>query len=262
MNVDTYLRRIAYTGSREPSSETLSAIHHQHLLNVPFENLDISLGRPLSLSLPELYQKIVIQRRGGFCYELNGMFAWLLEQLGFSLQRLGARVFGGGGLGPELDHMLLLVDVGEELIADVGFGDSFREPLRVSPDVQTQAGVSYRLREQSTQWTLQQRKTELDWSDQYLFSRRPHELEDFVPMCHFQQTSADSIFTQKTVCSMASRDGRVTISNDRLIVSEAGERSERRIQTSDELLALLHSRFGISLGLTRDESLQQLLRQG
>src|SRR3954447_25028309 len=105
MEIDAYLKRIAYRGSREPTVETLRQLHRAHLLAVPFENLDIPLGNPIVLSVPSFYDKIVERRRGGFCYELNGLFAWLLEQLGFHVELLSAGVFSGNRPGPEFDHL-------------------------------------------------------------------------------------------------------------------------------------------------------------
>src|SRR5260221_13506295 len=97
--VDAYLDRIHYAGSRAPSAATLRALHAAHLYAVPFENLDIGRGRRLSLALPDLYAKIVARRRGGFCYELNGLFSWLLASLGYGVTHLSARVYGGDGGG-------------------------------------------------------------------------------------------------------------------------------------------------------------------
>ncbi|TDI15991.1 MAG: arylamine N-acetyltransferase, partial [Acidobacteria bacterium] len=101
MEINAYLKRIGYRGSRQPTAETLRQLHRAHLLAVPFENLDIPLGHPIVLSLPSFYDKIVRRRRGGFCYELNGLFGWLLEQLGFTVVMLSARVFEGAQPGPE-----------------------------------------------------------------------------------------------------------------------------------------------------------------
>src|SRR4051794_33731222 len=91
LNVDAYLEGIRYAGPRAPSAETLRALHRAHLYAVPFENLDIGRGRRLSLALPDLFDKIVTRRRGGFCYELNGLFGWLLESLGYRVTHLSAR---------------------------------------------------------------------------------------------------------------------------------------------------------------------------
>src|SRR4029453_8294667 len=122
MNVDAYLERIGHSGSTTPTPQTLKALHRAHLLTVPFENLDIALGVPIELDLEAFFDKIVVRRRGGFCYELNGLFGWLLRELRFPVATLSARVLDGGRIGPDFDHMLLLVRLEDRLIADVGFG--------------------------------------------------------------------------------------------------------------------------------------------
>src|SRR5271157_4831118 len=130
MDVEAYLRRIEYNGPRQPSASLLRSLHRQHLFNVPFENLDIPLATPIRLELPLLYDKIVVRRRGGFCYELNGLFCELLTAMGFQVRMLSARVRRNDGtFGPEFDHMLLKVELEETWLADVGFGESFVSPI-------------------------------------------------------------------------------------------------------------------------------------
>jgi N-hydroxyarylamine O-acetyltransferase len=248
MNVDAYLARIAYGGSREPTAETLKQLHLAHLLSVPFENLDIHLGHPIGLSPASFYDKIVRRRRGGFCYELNGLFGWLLEQLGFAVVMLSARVYDGDQPGPEFDHLVLLVDAGERMIADVGFGDSFLEPLRFETGVEVvQRGSAYRLTGSGADRVLE-RRHDADWEPQYIFSLTPRRLTEFSAMCERQQTSSASHFTRKTVCSLATPDGRITLSNSRLITTAGGRRVERDIGNVDEYLTLLATHFGIDLG--------------
>ena len=245
MEVSTYLGRIRYAGSREPTAETLRLIHRAHLFAVPFENLDIPLGQRITLGMPAFYDKIVRRRRGGFCYELNGLFSWLLDQLGYRVSMLSARVFHGDTFGPEFDHMVLRVELDEAWIADVGFGDCFLEPLRLGPGEQHDG--SYQLIESGSDWILQRRSPESEWISQYAFSLTPRRLDEFAPMCHFQQTSPDSIFTRKSVCSIATPEGRVTLSNGRLIVTTEGRREERAVEDSDDYRALLASPFGVTL---------------
>ena len=130
MDLEAYLRRIEYDGPREPSAFTLRGLHRQHLFTVPFENLDIPLKIPIRLDPGLLYDKIVVRRRGGFCYELNGLFCELLTAMGFQVCMLSARVRRDhGGFGPEFDHMLLRVQLDEPWLVDVGFGDSFVDPI-------------------------------------------------------------------------------------------------------------------------------------
>ena len=249
-----YLDRIGYRDSPSellPTGELLSALHLSHLYAVPFENLDIPLGRRIELDLAELYGKIVTRRRGGFCYELNGLFAWLLESLGFKLRRLSARVFGDDGPGPDFDHMLLLVELDEPRIADVGFGDSFLEPLPLHTAPVQQGGCDYRLREEGDTWTLDQRQRGKDWAPQYVFTLDNHALSDFSPMCEFQQTSPSSPFTRKSVCSRATPEGRITLANGRLIVTSDVRREERDVRDLGDYRALLWAHFGFNPGDSR-----------
>jgi len=129
MDIRTYLERIGYDKPVRLDVESLFGLHRTHLLTVPFENLDIHLGLPIQLSADALWNKIVIHRRGGFCYELNGMFAWLLKQIGFEVIYLNGRVYNSEGKrGQDFDHLALLVRIpsaGQFWLADVGFGDSF-----------------------------------------------------------------------------------------------------------------------------------------
>jgi N-hydroxyarylamine O-acetyltransferase len=248
MDLDAYLQRIGHHGTREPTVDTLVQLHRAHLYAVPFENLDIHLGRPIVLSLPDVFDKVVRQRRGGFCYELNSLFAWCLQALGFRVDMLSSRVFNGGALGPDFDHMLLLVHGATTWIADVGFGDSFLEPLTLGQDEQAQHGRSYRLVEHGGEWTLHQRLPGSDWQAEYTFTLQPRTLAEFDPMCHYHQTSPASPFTRKSVCTLATRSGRVTLSNGRLIVTRDGQRQERSVASEDEYLTLLREHFAVDLG--------------
>jgi N-hydroxyarylamine O-acetyltransferase len=242
------VERIGYRGSLEPTADTLRELHRAHLLTVPFENLDIHLGRAIVLSIPAMFDKIVRRRRGGFCYELNGMFGWLLEQLGFTVSLLSARVYDGGQPGPEFDHLVLLVSLDGPVIADVGFGDCFVEPLPLNAgNPIMQQGTGYRLTT-SDVGTVLERRREGDWEPQYVFSLVPHELAEFAAMCRWQQSAPESIFTRKTVCSMATPDGRITLSGRRFIATMGGRREERDVPDDQEYRALLMSRFGIDLG--------------
>lgn len=243
-----YLQRINYHGSLSPTAQTLSALQQAHLLSVPFENLDISLKRPIQLDETALFEKIVQRRRGGFCYELNGLFAALLRDLGYSVMLLSAQVaHKNGGFGPPFDHLALLVTLEEPWLVDVGFGDSFRAPLRLEPlREQVQPMGSYRLSQEGDLWTLYQ-QGEADWQAQYCFTLQPHTLAEFVPMCHYHQTSPQSHFTQGRVCTLATEDGRITLSELRLIITVGYERHEQTLTGEDEFHALLKQYIGITL---------------
>src|SRR6202158_5732396 len=131
MDVQAYLRRIDYQGSLSPGIDLLRSLHRAHLFTVPFENRDIHLGREIVCDESRILRKIVNEKRGGFCYELNGAFAALLRALGFRVPLLSCRVARqDGSYGPEFDHLTLRVDIDEPWLADVGFGECFLEPLR------------------------------------------------------------------------------------------------------------------------------------
>ena len=159
MNIDAYLKRINYSGSLEPTAETLRALQVAHLFAVPFENLSIHAGEPIVLNEDALFGKIVENRRGGFCYEANGLFASLLRALGFEVAMLSAGVATrDGGFGPDFDHMTLMVTLAERWLVDVGFGDSFLEPLLLdSRDEQVQGTRAFRIIEDNSHLILQRR---------------------------------------------------------------------------------------------------------
>jgi N-hydroxyarylamine O-acetyltransferase len=258
LNPQAYLERIYFPpeldlGAQQPTASLLGVLHQAHLLAVPFENLSIHYGQPIILEDATLYEKIVRRRRGGFCYELNGLFAWLLRRLGFTVTLLSARVAQpDGGFSPEFDHLTLQVhDLdGAEWLADVGFGDSFRLPLRLQPEIEQDGGdgFTYRLTVDATDasW-LVRRRAGTDWEAQYRFTLRPHIMADFVERCQFQQTSPESHFTQRRICTLALPDGRVTLSDLRLITTVYGARDERELGSEDEYYSVLAERFGISL---------------
>ena len=245
MNTKDYIARIGYTGTLDPTAETLKQLHRAHLLSIPFENLDIFLGKPIVLDIQAVYDKVVQQGRGGYCFELNSLFAWLLTQLGFTVTMLSARIFYNESPGPEHDHMVLMVDAEKPLIADVGFGDCFIEPLGFEGNAVLQQGAFYCLEQWDSQWVMKRREAEIKWAPQYVFSLTPRLLSDFAEMNEFHQHSADSIFTRKVVCTKATTKGRVTLSRNRLITTEKDRREERMVAGEAEWWDLLKGHFGI-----------------
>jgi N-hydroxyarylamine O-acetyltransferase len=246
--VPAYLRRIEYAGPTAPTPETLQALHRAHLLAVPFENLDIHLGRAIVCDEARFLHKIVDERRGGFCYELNGAFAALLRALGFQVTLLSARVAGADGSdGPEFDHLTLRVDLEEPWLADVGFGEGFLEPLRLKPGIeQPQIGRIYRLTDAECMFRLEV-MTDDKWKTEYSFTLQPRQLSDFAAMCHYHQSSPDSHFTSNRICSIATAEGRITLSNDKLIETRHGIREERVLAGDQEWREKLVDRFGVIL---------------
>jgi N-hydroxyarylamine O-acetyltransferase len=249
MNGQAYLDRINYRGPTDPSARTLRQLQRAHLLAVPFENLSIHAGEPIVLNDEALFQKIVERRRGGFCYELNGLFAALLRELGFKVAMLSAQVAGADGdFSEDFDHMTLMVTLSERWLADVGFGDSFVEPLPMDErKVQIRGNRAYRLDSFGEYLVLSQRLSAEDgeWKQQYRFRLKTYQYADYIERCHYQQTSPESHFTQKRICSLLTPNGRVSLSDMRFIVSEDGVRRERLIVSQEDYAELLRENFGI-----------------
>ena len=229
-------------------ADTLRRLHLAHLLAVPFENLSIHWQEPIVLTDEALFEKIVGRGRGGFCYELNGLFGALLRALGFDATMLSAGVATkDGGFGPDFDHMLLLVRLEERYLADVGFGDSFLEPLRLDErGEQTEGHRAYRIEPDGDRFVLTRRDGEGAWAPQYRFGLDAYDYGAYEAMCHYQQTSPQSHFTEGAICSLATPDGRVTLSGTKLITTTGRDRQEQVIHSAAEQAELLRERFGIS----------------
>jgi len=255
MDVEAYLRRIEYDGPLQPSASSLRALHRQHLFTVPFENLDVQLAIPIRLKLPLLYDKIVTRRRGGFCYELNGLFCELLTAMGFQVKMLSARVRrDDGGFGPEFDHMLLKVKLEQPWLVDVGFGDSFVDPIVFRDGGADQVnGHRYVVSPSGDEWQLL-REDEKGDVPLYAFRDIPRQLSEYGGMCHFHQSSPDSSFTQHWICSKATPDGRTTLTNRRLIITRAGTREESVLTTQAEVRRCLRDQFGFEFPESSDLS--------
>jgi N-hydroxyarylamine O-acetyltransferase len=245
-----YLERLSVGGPGAPDQETLRRLHRRHLETVPFENLSIHLGEPILLDEVELVAKIVDRHRGGFCYELNGAFGWLLRRLGYQVDLLEAGVFNDGRPGPRFDHLVLRVrlagatDSDQPFLVDVGFGDNHLEPLLLQPGVdQVDPAGTFRLDAVAGCDFVDLRR---DGRLQYRLELRPHPLAAFEAMCRYHQSSPDSHFTRNTVCSRATTRGRVTLRSRTLIVTEDGHRTERELD-GGELLACYRENFGLDL---------------
>jgi N-hydroxyarylamine O-acetyltransferase len=232
--VGRYLDRLDVT------ARGLADLHLAHLLAVPFENLSIHSGERIHLDVDWLFDKLVTRRRGGFCYELNGLFAELLRALGHRVDLLAARVVRPDGtLGIPFDHLCLRVD--DVWLADVGFGDNFIAPLRLdAPGAQHDGRRSFRIVEDGGARFVEDAGRRV-----YAFDLTPHALADFAPGCEHHQTSPDSHFTRSRVVSRLLPTGRITLRDDRLITTDlAGAKTETPV--GDGWRRLLAEHFGIA----------------
>ncbi len=230
-----------------PDEESLRMLQRSHLLAVPFENLDIHWKRPIVLDTDRFYDKIVGEKRGGFCYELNGLFNELLITIGFETRLVSARVFNGTTHGPEFDHAAIIVKIDdEEYLADVGFGDFTAEPLHfVLDQEQKDASGNFVLRKFDDEYFEVAKRDDGKLKSEYIFKDFPRELSEFAEMCEFQQYSPKSHFVKGKLCSQLMEKGRKTLTDHKFIVSTKGERSEMEVESEEEFDGLLISAFGI-----------------
>lgn len=249
IDISAYLHRINYHGSTAPTVDTLRGIHRAHLLTVPFENLDIQRDKPIVLDEAALFEKIVINKRGGYCYELNGLLASLLRALGFDVTMFSSNVIHGG-IPAEIDHLTLLIQLDDRYIVDVGFGDSSRLPLRLVED-ENQSGVdsTYRFVRSENRWLLQRLLESNEWYDEYSFdaTMTPLALPDFENANRYYQTAPESWFVQGRICSRAADDGRISLTGDSLIVTRNGQREETPIADEQAFVRALNEHFGIQI---------------
>lgn len=253
-----YLLRLGVPAPAGPTSEALAELQRAHLTHVPFENLDIALGRPIRLDQHALVHKVLREGRGGYCYELNGLFAALLRTLGYAADLLSARVSTeGGGVTEEFDHLALLVTsphLSQPYLVDVGFGDAFVEPLPLEDGFSRQEGGKTvgLARGDDGGWGYCEDHGN-GWAAQYLFSTTPRRMVEFEERNRWQQLSPESHFAQQSVVSLLTATGRVTLTLasgvKRLITTEHGFRSERDVTASDVARAL-YEHFGILLDHT------------
>jgi N-hydroxyarylamine O-acetyltransferase len=244
---EAYLARINFNGARVLTAQTLRDLQVAHLMTVPFENLSIHWGEPIVLTDEALFAKVVERRRGGFCFELNGLFAALLRALGFEVTMLAARVATDGGYTPAFDHMTLMVTLAERWLVDVGFGDTFRQPLRLAErEALEQNGRAYRITAENEDLILEARQDDETWQAEYRFNLQPYQYTDYAERCHYHQTSPESHFTQKRVCTRATPEGRLTLSELHFITTTlSGERREQLLPNEEEFGKMLAQHFGI-----------------
>ena len=250
MNIVKYLNRLGITEKLKPSFDFLKELQKAHLFNIPFENLDIHYGKNIVLDKNHLYSKIVENKRGGFCYELNGLFYELLISLGFNVKIISARVYSKEkGYGKEFDHLALIVKISnKEYLTDVGFGDFAYYPLLINLDAETidQAG-KFRFDIINEQYFRVSKKEKGNYIPQYIFQSKKRELMEFDEMCKFHQSSPKSHFTKNRIISIATEDGRKTLTNSKMKIANNKKEDEFLILDENEFNKQLWEHFNIRI---------------
>lgn len=249
MNVKKYLNRIEIEQIEIANDlETLKFLQKKHLLTVPFENLDIHWQRPIILDTKKFYEKIVDQKRGGFCYELNGLFNELLNEIGFPSKIISAKVMQrNGNFGAEYDHLAILTKIGnQEFLVDVGFGDFIVEPLKFVLDVeQKDENGTFLIRKQTDEYFEVVKKDGEIWQSEYIFKDLARDLTEFTEMCNFHQTSPESHFSHGKLCSLMLENGRKTLTDKKFIETNNGKKVETEITSDEEFYEILEREFCI-----------------
>ncbi|NWG52501.1 MAG: arylamine N-acetyltransferase [Hydrogenophilaceae bacterium] len=246
MQLSAYFERIGFSGEARPDLATLKRLHRAHLASIPYENLDVLLKRPLDLDPARIFDKLVTRRRGGWCYEMNGLLGWALDEIGFSVTRLAGAVArdtrGDSIIG---NHLVLLVDLDDgRVIADVGFGDGLVEPVPLAEGEIVQDGFVSRLGRIEDGWW---RYTNHQNGGAPNFDFRPEPADPAVlaARCAFLQTSEISPFTQNVVLQRRLSD-RVEVMRNSLRLTVRPDRVEERvIASADEYVAEVRGAFGI-----------------
>lgn len=246
MNLEAYLERIGHRGEAVRGVETLRAVHRRHLQSIPFENIDVLLGRRVDLDPVRIFDKLVTGRRGGWCYEMNGLLGWALGAIGFPVTRLAAgverRVRGEQSMG---NHLALLVEAdGERWLADVGFGDGLFEPTLMVEGSFGQRGFEMALEDLGDGWWRFHTHRNAGGLT-YDFTLEPAEDDLLVTRCAYLATSPDSGFTQ-TLTAQTHRDDRVEVLRNTVRSTVHPDRVRRwLIPDRDAFLSELHLVFGL-----------------
>jgi N-hydroxyarylamine O-acetyltransferase len=251
-DLDAYLDRIGYRGSRAATLDTLQAIHALHPAAIPFENLNPLLGWPVALDVDSLQAKMVADRRGGWCFEQNTLFRYALEALGFSVASLAARVLWNTApdspVGPR-SHMLLLVDLGgRPYIADVGFGGNvLTAPLRLVPHVvQTTPHEPHRLLPLENGFLLEA-CLRGQWMAFYRFTLEPQFPSDYEVSNWYLCHHPSSFFRQMLIAARATPEGRYALRNNSLTIHRANAEEKRNLNGVAALQRCLETEFGLQL---------------
>lgn len=236
MIIEKYINRLSLNNSRlKPSKKNLEYLSKAHLQCIPFENLDIHLKKPILLNQEYLSYKLLNQRRGGYCFELNGLFQIFLQQLGYEARLISAQVFNNTqGYSPEFDHAAILVTIDNEtFLVDVGFGDFTQVPLNINrANNQSDGHKEFNFQQTIDDFVVCEVNSQ-QAKPLYRFQKISRNLADFEIRNQFHQYSLDSHFHKKKLITRVTDTGRVTLTDNQLIIYKNGKKSEETIRPSE-----------------------------
>ncbi|MEV6753490.1 arylamine N-acetyltransferase [Streptomyces sp. NPDC051214] len=254
LHIEAYLARVGHEGEAKPDFDTLRALHRAHVASIPFENLEMMLGRSVPLDLGALQDKLVRQRRGGYCYEQNLLFAAALERIGFAVTGLGARVRVGASSRRAVTHMLLRVEAdGRQWHCDVGFGaEGLLEPIPMGDEGDVRQDVRqgewrFGIVQEANGARVLRTEHADGWFDLYEYTLEERLTVDYVVMNHYTSTHPLSSFIRRPVIQRAAPEMRRTLVGERLAVTRPDGTSDERDVSAQELGDVLDREFGIEL---------------
>ena len=251
MQLETYLQRIQYHGALEPTLTVINALQEAHLNSISYENLDIHLGCKLPLGLAQSYQKIVLEQRGGWCFEMNTLFAWALQEIGFEVQVLSSGVLRPNGQTPDGDHVILLVKIEQQhYLADVGFGDGAISVLPLQEGTYQSGFLEYRMSYSQPYWTMH--NPPQSNTAGFVFSLEPRTLDYFAERCTDLQTNPESGFVRTTVCQRMTREALYTLRGAVLTTLNTTGTTERTLEGLADYQEVLLQIFSLELAQSPD----------
>ncbi len=242
--LDEYLERIGHTGPVAPDLETLWALHRRHSIVIPYEDIDVQLRRPVDLDPDRIFDKLVRRRRGGWCYEQNGLFGWVLGEIGFDVTRmvggvLGEEADGNGHLG---NHLVLRVDLDGRWLVDVGLGGAMVEPIPLEAGEHEAGGRVFRL-EATGDRTWRFHNADGVQPPMFDLDETPDE-QRLAVMCQALQDDPTTVFRQNLIVNRFDDTGRHTITLVGRVLFHA-DGSKHTVADADELVAVLDREFGL-----------------
>ena len=253
MELSEYLSRIEFRGQVAVDLDCLAAIHHQHLLHIPYENLDIQLGRPLDFDLGRIFDKLVHQRRGGWCYEMNGLLGWALTEVGFDVMRMAGGVTRSqGGDATVGNHLVLAVHLEQPYVVDVGLGNGliWPAPLRSGP-INQEFRESRLEQIEDEYWRFHNYPGALP--PDFDFRYAPADESLLAKTCADLQTNPESKFLQNLMCICLHPEGARYLIGRMFITFTGLQSTQRLLNSPDELARVLSDVFQL-----RDLPIQQL----
>ena len=240
-----YLRRIGYGGPLSPTRQTLHNLHRAHLLAIPFENIDVQTRVRPTFDLEAIFEKIVERRRGGWCYEMNGLFAWALRELGFDVAMAGAAVGRAkNGDKASMNHLTLIVQLDQPYLADVGCGNGMLVPTPLREGTFNDGRFDFRLTREGDWWRFHNHRHN---GATYDFTERAYDFRAFEHKARMLATTAESPFVQNLVVGRLTEEGMVFLTNAALQRFSGSEIAEETAPNARELERILREHFDLEV---------------